>query len=123
MKCNGVFLVVAFFTSTLLPSRTLDRFVMSVGGKSDNPQLQWTLGEVATTILKGGGYTLVQGFQQPIDSITTNTSEPLLPGLSIFPNPAWSEVWLNLSPLEKERVNVQILNMFGQEVVHVVIAS
>ncbi len=123
MKSKEVFLVVAFFTSTLLHSQTLDRSVISFGGISDNPQLQWTLGEVATTILKGGGYTLAQGFQQPIESFATNTSEPLLSGLSIFPNPAKSEVWLNLIPPERERVNVQILNMLGQEAVHTVIAN
>lgn len=123
MKSKEIFLVVAFFSSTLLPSQTLSRFVMSVAGRSDNPQLQWTLGEVSTTTLKGGDYTIVQGFQQPLDSITTITSEPLLSNLSIFPNPARSEVWINLFSLERERVNVQIFNMLGQEVRHDVITN
>jgi hypothetical protein len=65
MKKIIIFLLVPFF----LPAQTLQRSVLPSAGSSDNPQLQWTLGEVATTVLTGSGYSLYQGFQQPIQIV------------------------------------------------------
>ncbi len=61
MKKLILFLLVPFF----LPAQTLTRSVLPSAGESSNPQLQWTLGEIATPRSTAGGYTLSQGFQQP----------------------------------------------------------
>jgi hypothetical protein len=56
------------FIPNLLFGQTLQRSVLPSAGSSDNPQLQWTLGEVATTVISGSSFTLYQGFQQPIQT-------------------------------------------------------
>jgi large repetitive protein len=64
------YLIFLLILPCILAGQTLQRAVLPSAGSSDNPQLQWTLGEVSTTVLSGSGYTLYQGFQQPTQAST-----------------------------------------------------
>lgn len=74
----------------------------SSGGEGSSGQntLQWTMGELSITTLSQGDRILTQGFHQPNVLITSSEDEVEI-GLSIYPNPAHSQIVLDYQGTEE----------------------
>ncbi len=69
---NKIILLLFCFLSLRLFAQTLSPTVFSSAGDHSTTtiiSLSWTLGELATEIFSNGGFTLTQGFQQPVEGI------------------------------------------------------
>lgn len=80
--------------------------------------ISWTLGEVAYTTLSSDNFILTQGFQQG-DLFSTGVSNPELvsSNISLYPNPASSEVKLIINmPNSSNSADVRIYDLTGKMV-------
>lgn len=98
------------------------RSVISAAGgadKSDNIELEWTLGEVATETLTDINSLYTQGFHQPVLSAEKIKSKPqlisALKNISIFPNPASGIINIQFGFTSDEKLFVILYDLYGQE--------
>ena len=78
--------------------------------------LSYTVGEVATQTLSGGGYILNQGFQQPsytITSIEDNLPDALL---TAFPNPTTGLISIAMKDYQGKSLSYILYDFKGQEI-------
>ncbi len=96
MKRNIFLVLVALFSTVFGISQiALEPSVIASGGaytETEFMSISWTLGELASTTLTGGGLILTQGFQQPSDFGTGISQEYLNWEISAYPNPVVDEL-------------------------------
>lgn len=103
-----------------LPARSqlvmVRQVTASSGGSAaaGNVTFDFTIGELATSALTGGGLMLTEGFQQP------EVLPPLQPGMSpildfiLFPNPALTTMKMQFDLITNATVVYMIVNTSGQ---------
>jgi len=95
MKKQSIFLAIALPLAAAAQSLS-PTVVASAGNHASagTVQLSYTVGEVAVTTATGGSSILTQGFHQPVD-VSTGITEGVFEGrISVFPNPANREVFV-----------------------------
>lgn len=104
--------------SQIVCAQTADQHIVgSLGGSFSNSNLQvdYTAGEAITQTLSTANYIVTQGFQQPFDGLAALHEIEASGMLSIYPNPASSEVHVllnNVNTLEGQ-TEIEILHMNG----------
>ncbi len=103
----------------LLNTATYGQQVVSTTGGSivgSSYSLTYTVGEVVTTTITGGGYILNQGFQQP--SYTITSVEDNLPSalLSAYPNPTNGIINLEMNDYQGKSLSFILYDFKGQEI-------
>jgi len=105
MKKQSIFLAIALPMAAL--AQSLSPTVVASAGNhavAGNVQLSYTVGEVVVTTATGGSSILTQGFHQPVD-VSVGITEGNFEGrISVFPNPASREVFVEA---ESEYQNIQ----------------
>ena len=130
-------LIICIIISSFSYAQTISPQVLAIAGETSNPQLVWTLGEVATETLISTNQELIltQGFHQPeggnmptakgrasspqkkkdaYKTIKETPYESLT--FNLFPNPAEREVQLNLKDFVGKSIDIALYNSLGQEV-------
>jgi hypothetical protein len=100
-------------------SQQLSNTVISAGGNYSSASwgsISATMGEAVITTISASNFTLTQGFQQPqqggvgIPSVKNST-----PLIALYPNPANSELFLELTMPYASAINYKIFDMNGKE--------
>lgn len=103
----------------VVTAQSLERSVISAYGASGSNgsiAVDMTVGEVATTTISAGTITLTQGFQQP-DAAGTSSSAPLpiaILGYRLYPNPAHTQLTVELESVQALRLQLQIMDARGR---------
>lgn len=103
----------------LLNTATHGQQVVSTTGNTivgTSYSLSYTVGEVVTTTITGGGYILNQGFQQPsyiITSVEDNLPAALL---SAYPNPTKGLITLEMNDYQGKSLSFILYDFKGQEI-------
>lgn len=103
-----------------LYSQSIERYtISSLGGSyfdGSSFEMDFTMGEMATTTLSNANNTLTQGFQQPFTNtfvvISEDSDEPSL--VSVFPNPAIDQLTIQIEGNEAKEYSLTVYNMLGQ---------
>jgi hypothetical protein len=109
--------ILFFFSISNICGQSVSKSVIASGGKENVTStfvLYSNIGEVASTTLLSSS-VLTQGFEQPEGIITSNVSENSNPSdyaISIFPNPATSEIVISNS--KNKEFQIKICDIQGQ---------
>lgn len=120
MKKSILSLLVAVCFTLGANAQTLSPQVIASGGgffSTNVGSLSWTLGEPITETFSNTGINVIltQGFQQP-EKLTTGINDVFINDVSvnIYPNPAESNVILEFSYDQSDRINIDIVDMLGR---------
>lgn len=89
----------------------------TAGGSGSTPDVQvdWTIGEPVSTTLTVAEATLTQGFHQTtIDVITMDEPLPTEIGVSVFPNPATSQLVIGTQTTAQQSLSIRLTNLDGK---------
>jgi hypothetical protein len=91
--------------------------VASTGGSGvvEGMTIQYTIGDYAITTLSLGGVTFTQGFQQP-EELPPNPGIPSVVTMLIYPNPAVTNVKIQLDLAFPCSLTLMLINSAGQVV-------
>jgi len=78
--------------------------------------LSYTVGEVATQTITGGGYILNQGFQQPSYTITSIEENLPTTTLTAFPNPTNGLISVEMKDYQGKSLSLILYDFKGQEI-------
>lgn len=98
-------------------AQSLERQVLGASGSSysgSGIQVDYTVGETATTTGTSGTFTINQGFQQPVANTTGIKESNVLVNFSLYPNPAQDQVTLSLNAGASFALKISITNVTGQ---------
>ncbi len=79
-------------------------------------QIDWTLGELATTTIQNASQQITQGFHQA-NYIITNTTPILAPEIGqiqVYPNPTTSRLEIKLNFEQERKVDIQLMDVNGR---------
>lgn len=120
MKFKFYFVFVLLWSCNLNAQSTNLSVISSAGGtyKSNNLQLDWTIGELLTNTLNGSHLRITEGFHQPEYSVTSIGEISHKIKANIYPNP-YSDI-LNIEvDLEKsEEVVLKLFDSSGKLLWH-----
>ncbi len=114
-----LFLSCAFFLAATLHAQQLNPQVIASDGSCyfDNEimlSLSWTLGEIVTDSYTTSGMILEQGFHHGDLLITgLEPEQKLLPGLSVYPNPAEHFININFGGELENLMYLEIISLNG----------
>ena len=103
----------------IMQAQTLSNKVVASGGSYSTASwgsLSATVGEAAITRLSSTNVSLLQGFQQPtsgLAGITASKNSALIS--SVYPNPASSQVFLEINLPNTTNISYKIFDMSGKE--------
>ncbi|SHM04665.1 Por secretion system C-terminal sorting domain-containing protein [Chitinophaga jiangningensis] len=83
-------------------------------GTAGNTRIQYTIGEPMITLITDGRVLLTQGFQQPEELPPVDPGANVVKGFIIFPNPASTNLKVQLDLLAPAIVNLELINTAGQ---------
>ncbi|MCB0840288.1 MAG: T9SS type A sorting domain-containing protein [Bacteroidetes bacterium] len=111
-------ILTSWFVIPFLQAQSLDRFVIgTTGGFGTNStnEVEFTVGELITTTITGGNFTLNQGFQQSNPPYNTGL-EPEAVNVSylLYPNPTTGMTTLELESPKQVDVNIEIWDARGR---------
>jgi len=117
LLCGFLAVVFAWETSQ---AQSLSRQVIgSLGSYTETSDLSLsaTAGQTAYATTITGSFTLLQGFQQPDDVVTTHIRPdlPIVVDYEIYPNPTDDVLHLRMSSPEWVSLEVKLLDMTGRE--------
>ncbi|RAJ87446.1 putative secreted protein (Por secretion system target) [Chitinophaga dinghuensis] len=95
----------------------LNRQVVATSGGSGTVgtlRMQYTIGEPVITMITDGHLLLTQGFQQPEELPPPPPGANLVKGYIIFPNPASTNLKIQLDLLGPSYVQIELINTAGQ---------
>ncbi|MBV8253945.1 MAG: T9SS type A sorting domain-containing protein [Chitinophaga sp.] len=95
----------------------LNRQVVATSGGSGTVgtlRMQYTIGEPVITLITDGHLLLTQGFQQPEELPPAPPGANLLKGYIIFPNPASTNLKIQMDLLAPSYVQIELINTAGQ---------
>lgn len=116
MKKTLLLLIVCFAT-TYSFAQTLSATVLPTQGDyftTSGGNVSWTLGEIATETLTTSGNILTQGFQQPDLRIDIYVKEINGNILSVYPNPTFDDVIVDLSKMNGGNYLVSVFDITGK---------
>ncbi|MEL6695555.1 MAG: T9SS type A sorting domain-containing protein [Bacteroidota bacterium] len=98
-------------------AQTISRSVIGATGSS-NEQLSYTVGETVIHTGTSNANILTQGFQQPDTTVTTFLDPQLGEvNLTLYPNPATDQLFLDLEGKSQAQYRVKIFDMRGRQVI------
>jgi hypothetical protein len=86
--------------------------------KGENISLEWSLGEIMTETFEGEYYTLTQGFNQAIYTITSVKCKRKYQNIAVYPNPCRDHFFVDLKMEEDIKYSLRIIDIIGK-IVHV----
>lgn len=116
-KITALLITAIFFSVSSYGQITSEPSVLAAGGyyaETENMNISWTLGELATTTLTGGDMILTQGFQQPLDFGTGITIEELNWGITAYPNPVVNALYVKFDILMAREFWIEIQDVTGR---------
>ena len=120
MKEKLLMFVMLCLSSYTMFSQSFDRSVLASDGATSSigsVTLDWTLGELATTMLITENGMLTQGFHQPELSVSTLLSYENLEAfyqVQVMPNPVSSLLYVNVTSDREEALSVYLLDLNGK---------
>lgn len=119
MKIKSVFFLIVCFAVAVsfAQAQSTTPTVIATQGDyftSSSGKISWTLGEIVTETLSTSGNKLTQGFQQPDLRIDNYIHEIDGNVLSVYPNPTFDEVIIDLSKMTAGNYSFSVFNMAGQ---------
>lgn len=104
---------------TFVYSQSTSPQVIASGGayiSSASGSISYTVGEVVTPTLAGGGNILTQGFQQPNDILIAllDIEKEASGSFSVYPVPATDKLWFGYEFSAGGQVKVDLYNTLGQ---------
>ena len=117
MKLLSLFLFVLFFSQTL-DAQNISRQVLASAGsssKTNNFQIDWTIGEVSTITYKQNDCIVSQGFHQSVFNISSigDTSYEAVT-VSIYPNPTREQISVNFRSTNNETKRIEVVDLMGR---------
>jgi len=105
-------------TVPAMAQRLSPEVIATTGGyrATNGIQISWTLGEIATTTLVGGGTILTQGFHQPLESSVSSVF--VSPSVAttramIYPNPARDVLFVESVGGTSRTMRVELAGLLG----------
>lgn len=83
-------------------------------GESETMSISWTLGELATTTLRGGDMILTQGFQQTLDIGTGINTKEVNWGISAYPNPVTDVLFVQFNTNKNREFWIEVQDVTGR---------
>lgn len=121
--CKQLLTVCALTTAGMLQAHGQElirnrEVVASTGGSGvvDGMTFQYTIGDYATTTLSLGGIMFTQGFQQPEELPPRLPGQSFLVTMILYPNPAVTNVKIQLDLSMASSVTITLINSAGQVV-------
>ena len=119
--------MIKFFYTLLLAAglsfvhaQSISPVVLASAGESGqgaNFSVDWTVGELVTTLMTTSMVQVTQGFHQPNEFITKAEELPQSFGqIEVFPNPTADWLTLELHFEQHQTVHIQLAHLNGQEV-------
>ncbi|MEZ4685095.1 MAG: T9SS type A sorting domain-containing protein [Bacteroidia bacterium] len=106
-----------FLLSCCLNAQSVDRFVIGstgAAGENNSYQVEYTVGEAATSTLQNGSMSLYQGFLQTYPPVNTSVDEEMDSWqVALFPNPGKGQVQLRLRHPGHNRVHLEVWDVAG----------
>ncbi|MEX2591053.1 MAG: T9SS type A sorting domain-containing protein [Chitinophagales bacterium] len=114
---NKLIFLIALFPFCL-KAQSIDRQVISSLGASystSDIQLDQTVGETVITTESSNNIIITQGFHQPESDLTINVPEiDRTVEMKIYPNPTSSQVFVDITKVEAESINIQLIDLSGK---------
>jgi hypothetical protein len=111
--------LLAFVSIQTAKAQSLEPTVVaSDGGFAILPSgtIAWTLGETVTETFSSAGNILTQGFHQPSLINVNGIGGVVIPGMSVYPNPAAESININLTHLAKGNYSIALFDVLGNKV-------
>lgn len=90
-----------------------------VDGSCNNLYMSATIGQAIIGTSQCGPYSVILGFQQPIELSTTPTYDLVFHSLKVFPNPAVDKLLLSGSlSTAGNSLQIKIIDLLGREQLH-----
>lgn len=108
-------IIVSFMIAFAVFKADAQQVVSSSGGTfvTENSMLDFTIGEICTETLGTSQLIITQGFQQPFIS-DVNVAEIQSIGLNVYPNPAQTELYIELKQQENKALTYAIYSITGK---------
>ena len=113
------FIILLFLIKNTSIAQKITSQVIDVSGgthRANGYSMTYSLGQTAVTMLKSSNYIITQGFQQPLNNISTQSEETQSIDFqaTVFPNPTSALLNLNLQGNLEQTWQMQIVNIKGQ---------
>ncbi|MEX0811783.1 MAG: T9SS type A sorting domain-containing protein [Chitinophagales bacterium] len=111
-------LAILISLPAFLSAQSIERQVISGQGASysnGSIQLDQTVGETVITTESSNNIIITQGFHQPESDLTINVPEiERAVEMKIYPNPTSSQVFVDITKVEAESINIQLIDLSGK---------
>jgi hypothetical protein len=117
MKRALFFLLMIICICNISAQSSSPEIVSSAGEtfQGNSMQIDWTLGELAATIIQSSSLQITQGFHQPNYTITSVNELPQEIGeIKVYPNPASERIEMKLNFEKNRNVKIQLINFNGR---------
>lgn len=119
-RAGTCLLLLSILCSTAVRAQViLNRYVVATSGGEGTVgavKLTYTIGEPIVSFVTDGHFNLTQGFQQPEELPPVKPGTKLLKEYLIFPNPASTNLKIQMELLAPSYVQVELINPAGQTI-------
>lgn len=118
-----IYIAIMLVFGITASAQSLQRQVIGTAGsdmKNADVKFSATIGEAVDDNYVSGSFDLLQGFQQPLDMLTTSITDKSLVSVDykIYPNPVSDNLYIDYSVDEKTTLTLQVVGNTGKTMIN-----